>query len=84
MDHNKNEWEEIKEGARALKNAAGLVFGALFWGFMMLTGIWAFLEAIFQITLTFSQAILVSVGIGLVFIMKSWLSHRQPKKNLPN
>ena len=77
---NENEWEEIKEYTRTLKDAAGLIFGAIFWGFMIMMGIWAFLEAIFQITLTFVQAVLITVGIFLIVVVKSWWSSRYQKE----
>ncbi|OGY45760.1 MAG: hypothetical protein A3A24_01920 [Candidatus Buchananbacteria bacterium RIFCSPLOWO2_01_FULL_46_12] len=79
MENNKNEWEEIKKGARELKGAAGLVFGALFFGFMTMMGIWAFLEVTLQRTLTLVQAVLITAGIFLVFIVKSWWSNKQSK-----
>ena len=80
MEQDKNEWEKIKENTKALKGAARLVFSALFWGFMMMMGIWAFLETIFQVTLTFVQVVLITAGIFLIFIVKSWRSDRQQKR----
>lgn len=77
MENNKNDWEEVKEDAQMLKDAAGLVFGALFWGFMITMGVWAFVEAIFQKTLTFTQALLITAGIGTIFLLKSWWMNRK-------
>jgi len=77
MEQVKNNWEQIKEEGRALKNAAGLVFSVLFWGFLIMVGFWAFLEAIFQITLTLFQAFLIFAGVILFTIVKAWWLNRQ-------
>lgn len=77
MENNKNDWEEIKETAKELKEAMWLVFSSLFWGFMITAGVWAFLEAILQITLTFTQAFFITTGVGVIFLFKSWWLNRQ-------
>ena len=76
MKNNKNEWEEVNETAKELRGAMGLVFGFLFWGVMIMIGIWAFLETIFQITLTPVEALLIFVGIVVIYVVKLWLSNR--------
>ena len=79
MDNNKNDWERIKEGSGELKSAASKIFGALIFAAAMLVGIWAFVEAIFEITLTPIQAILITAGLGFLYLLRTWWSNKQSK-----
>jgi len=80
MENNKNEWEEIKTSSKEIKSAASVIFGALFFGVAMLIGIWAFIEAFFQVTLTLTQAILITTGLGILYLLRAWWSNKQSKK----
>ncbi len=74
-----NEWEKIKEHSREIKSATATIFGALIFGVAMLVGIWAFIEAIFQITMTITQAVLITVGLGVLYVAREWWSNKQIK-----
>jgi len=79
MDNNKNDWERIRESSKELKSAVSKIFGALIFAVAMLVGIWAFAEAIFEITLTPIQAILITAGLGLLYLLRMWWSNKQSK-----
>ena len=80
MENNKNDWEKIKESIKELKSAASTIFSALIFCVAILIGIWAFMEAIFQVTLTLFQAILITVGVGLIYIIRAWWSNKWSKQ----
>ena len=79
MDNHKNDWERIKERSGELKSGSSKIFGALIFAVAMLIGVWAFAEAIFEITLTPIQAILITAGLGLLYLLRTWWLSKKSK-----
>ena len=65
-----HEWERIKKESKELKGAAGTLIGFLIFAVAMLAGVWAFVEVIFNITLTLLQALLITSVLGLIYLWR--------------
>ncbi len=79
QSENKNEWEQIKDTTKELKEALWVIFRSLIFALAILAGVWSFIEIIFQTTLTFLQAALITGGVFAYIVIRAWRNDRKNK-----